>query len=628
MTHKPAVVIREEDIHSFLAVTFAFEQSEGKVADHCTCQLTVTSYASKISVPVTMAELKIIFNGGFRPIILHHQENKESLKNVHTKVALSEGPSTNDALPSTKVSKRDSRHSVFKGSEDLTFTAGHSRVFEFTLPLREAGPARARSATFSMASDLFDLDYVVDFDRTIIPDTWWFQRKSKRRLVRIDPHEVNILPKPPKMEIRFVEVQDQYYTDEAISLQMEITNGEDEDSVATLAVHISGEQAPRLGLRFSKDTNSIAADVEKSDSIPEASLGIMQVAKSTFGMIDIPASNFPVAYDLIVDLSYHLVSDPDTPINRTMTMRLYVVSPFEANYDFSPRLDPTPWPSFFAHEELSPTDPSVPIEVGHQTATGLGQKWCLTARYASFALSPLYVRSINLDTIALNGGIICSTTRYPDSAPAPSAPTSIAPNTIQETQFSVSTRKISLDDRRSASLDLSLLITWSRTPSGPAHTTTLPVPRLLVASSEPRVLASIVATAPPAKPASEADTESDSPAALMPGLVDLVYSIENPSMHFLTFGVAMSPSEEFAFSGPKLSSLQLTPLSRRAVRFGLLPVPKRRESADADGDAGGRWIRVVFVVRDRYFQKVLRVAPGEGMRADKEGVLIWVPFEE
>jgi hypothetical protein len=43
----------------------------------------------------------------------------------------------------------------------------------------------------------------------------------------------------------------------------------------------------------------------------------------------------------------------------------------------------------------------------------------------------------------------------------------------------------------------------------------------------------------------------------------------------------------------------------------------------------GEWIRPVLVVRDRYFQKVLRVVPAsEGLRADKEGVLVWVPPEE
>lgn len=41
----------------------------------------------------------------------------------------------------------------------------------------------------------------------------------------------------------------------------------------------------------------------------------------------------------------------------------------------------------------------------------------------------------------------------------------------------------------------------------------------------------------------------------------------------------------------------------------------------------GEWIGVNLVVTDRYFQKVLSVQPGEGMKVlnDKDGVGIWVP---
>jgi hypothetical protein len=94
-------------------------------------------------------------------------------------------------------------------------------------------------------------------------------------------------------------------------------------------------------------------------------------------------------------------------------------------------------------------------------------------------------------------------------------------------------------------------------------------------------------------------------------------TIENPSNHFLTFGITMEPSEKFAFSGVKQSTLQLVPLSRKSLTFRLLPSLR------------GEWIGPLHcVIRDRYFQKVLKIAPTEGMRLDKEGILIWVPPEE
>ena len=75
----------------------------------------------------------------------------------------------------------------------------------------------------------------------------------------------------------------------------------------------------------------------------------------------------------------------------------------------------------------------------------------------------------------------------------------------------------------------------------------------------------------------------------------------------------MHPSEHFAFSGVKQGTVQLLPLSRRTITLHLLP------------SVSGEWIRPAFVVRDRYFQKILRVIATEGMRSDKDGLLVWVP---
>ena len=36
-------------------------------------------------------------------------------------------------------------------------------------------------------------------------------------------------------------------------------------------------------------------------------------------------------------------------------------------------------------------------------------------------------------------------------------------------------------------------------------------------------------------------------------------------------------------------------------------------------------VRLELLIRDKYFQKVLRIIPTEGMKIDKDGLLIWVP---
>lgn len=71
------------------------------------------------------------------------------------------------------------------------------------------------------------------------------------------------------------------------------------------------------------------------------------------------------------------------------------------------------------------------------------------------------------------------------------------------------------------------------------------------------------------------------------------------------------------------------PLSRRTVRFRMLPLINVGANGKEDDTIAkgrkGEWVRVNFVVRDRYFQKILKIVVTEDMRADKDGVLVWVP---
>lgn len=554
------------------------------MADQCTCQLTIKSQASKASKPLTISAIKIAFEGGIKPILVRHQESDSFSKTSYAKVELSEGGDSPEGLT---------------GNQDLTVAPNQIKVFEFTFPLRESGHARAISATFTIEAESFQLDYVVDFDQVVVPDIWWHQDTARKRLVRIDPYLINIMPKPPKMDVRFVELHDQYYTNEAIKLQLEVLNGEEEGSTGSLHVYVNNDHGPQIHLKLDEAPED---ETDTSRSISKRSLGTIGSGKSKFITVEIPPTDISSAYDLIVDLSYNLVSDLETPISRTMSIRLFVVSPFEANYDFAPRYDETPWPSYFSHEELCDL-PEDGNEQNIPKAAGIQQRWCLKAMYASFAVSTLLVKRVDVTTLSVSGGISCYTTPLFESGPSDDTPLVMEPNASEETNFTVVTQKISLDDRRSGSLDLALSISWQRSADSSLNTTLLPVPRLLVASQEPRVLLHI------------SPHPSSSPAT--PILV-VSYTIENPSMHFLTFGMVMNPSEDFAFSGTKSGTAQLVPLSRRTVSFVVIPNPSVR----------GQWIRPVFVVRDRYFQKVLKVSPGEGCRADKDGVSIWVPAKD
>jgi hypothetical protein len=505
---------------------------------------------------------------------------------------------------------------MFMADCDLTFAPGQTKVFEFTCPLREPGKASALLATFSLSVAQFDVEYLVDFDNVLKADTWWTD-KSKRRIVRASPHVLDVLPKPPKMDIRFKELQSQYYTDETIDINMDIFNGEDEESVATLSVEIeSSNPVAALGYTIETPSSSEEATEPTSNesgakSLPTP-LGTIRPLQSLSAVLKLESSPFDITHDITLKIRYHLVSDPQTPIYRTNALKIHVIPPFEANYDFSPRIDPRPWPSFFDplafpaskpaegqdnHDAKRLSTSSIPAD-----AVGLPQKWALTALFTSFGKSILNVTKVDVQTVTLNGGITCttslSTTQPPLLGP-------IEPAAEMPAAFDVLTQKISLDDRRSSSLDLKLLITWKRNAlSAPEYTSTLPIPRLLI-TSEPRVLS--FCSVLPANPA----------LGIPSPLAQLTYEIENPSMHFLTFSLVMEPSEKFAFSGPKSAAVNLLPLSRRRVEFKLLP------------SVSGEWIYPRLVVTDRYFQKVLKASPGEGMRTGADGAVgVWIPVEE
>ncbi|TGO69744.1 hypothetical protein BOTNAR_0007g00250 [Botryotinia narcissicola] len=424
---------------------------------------------------------------------------------------------------------------------------------------------------------------------------WYGDSGTKKNIVRTRPSSIHVLPKPPKLELRILEFQEQYYTNELVSLHLEVKNGEETDSVVDLEARLLGENIPsNIVLRRLDKTNS-PSDTESEEDDHELSLGTIASGSSVTVEMVISSIDLPAVYDLSLKASYNLVTDLETPISQAMSAQHSILNPFEANYDFSPRIHPESWPSFFTHEE------SLEINQDGQDndreAFGLAQKWCLTTRFASFATEDVIVEDVDVEILGLQGAIKCSTKRL---TTIPEGGMRISPNELEEAQFDTFTQKYSLDDRGTATLDLSLVIKWRRNKDGSTINTCIePVPRLLVSSSEPRVLAAVTYS------------------STIPSMIHFDVTIENPSHHFLSFAITMDPSEQFAFSGVKQSTLQLVPHSRRTVKFRLLPT------------VIGEWIGPIrCVIRDRYFQKVLKIAPTEGMKSDKEGLLIWVPSDE
>ena len=592
-------------ITTLVASSFVFGKSEGNVGEPLQSQLTITSRAHMNSAPISFTEIKVVFEGNLRPIRLLSDQNVTT--NPDSKaceildVALRDSTTSTD---STALQSPTSGLASMVGIANLSVKPSQTKAFNLALIPREAGEAKVASITLIIEEEKFYLAHVINGEgpKTTV---WWDKGKIGPIMKRIgrdrDTGSSKILPKPPKVRIGTPNLMDNYYTDERVVLDIHIENEEDEAAEISVVVKLLGLSESHARLSW-VDEESIDSDSdESSDDKPADGMihsqrrSIGHLASSAAVDLGVLVSNTsdPLDYELEISVFYNLVSDAETPISKTTTVDLSFIRPFEATHEFLPRLHDNPWPDFFHVSDE---------EGSKEKAAGLQQRWCLNSKMISFAKEPLTLEQVSLRVLGINGGAVCEI--GPEIVGGPET-SRLAPEELRQSDWVLDIQKLSLEDRRSASLNLALDIRWHREAdedSDSEDSTTLPkstistlsIPRFVAPMGEPRVLVS----------ATSSETLS--------GFIHLDYTLENPSMHFLTFNLTMEASEQFAFSGPKAIAVQLVPLSRHTIRYNLI-ASKR-----------GMWIQPQLVVVDSYFNKTLRVLPTEGMRADKKGVLVWV----
>lgn len=591
---KPTVKIHDGNVLSFLSTSFIFKSEEGKAGEVARAQLSVTSRAHLGTAPITIDRLQLDFVGSIRTLVLEHKHDLGHPSQEHRDTTI-----YSTQLEEKTEDEGDGQQTALHGDVELTLKPGETRVFNLDIPLREPGEANAASARFFIHHETFDMEFVAGFREDTASEKWYLSASSKKHVSRANAHSIRVLPRPPKMEIKLLTGPEEFYTNEYIDLQFELVNAEEEKASTKLDVIIRGDEPPpRFTIQVAgSDERREASTSSDESSIQNESLGGIDASKSGLVMVRIDAHACSATFDITLQVTYHLESDHATSIIQTGTFPLVIVSPFEANYDLFPRLHPGPWPTLFNYEATG-------IEVGPEDATavvprGISQAWCLITRYASFAITNLTVKGLDV-RVKTPPSARCHTTqkeKLPDSG------REVTPKTIEETSFDLVAQRMSLDERGTVALDVSFIIKWSRLPSEslpdpPVNTTILAVPKLSIFGMEPRVLGSVSFIKTPLE------------------MIELTITIENASNHFLTFGLTMEPSEEFAFSGSKQTTMHVLPVSRRSTTYRLVPLIR---------DA---WIRPSLVVRDKYFQKVLRVISTEGMKQDKDGFLIWVPPKE
>ena len=535
-----------------------------------------------------MSRLSFQFKGGLSRIQLTHESDSSTSgaqSQLYECVLEEQSPNPTEEKPG------------WFGHADLTMQPGQTKIYSFPVVFREAGEVETVSGEFEIETEKFTLVVPTDEIEADTTPIWWVKAgpaAKPRKLKGTSGVAVKVLPKPPKMEIRLPNVRNHYYTDEPITLAIEIANQEEEDTEAVLEVRLLGRSKDTLSYSWVRDASSPMKEVppplDGDMDLPGHVVGLLAKGASTTEKIRFTAPAEPSDYALEVKVLYHLLSDRDIPVSKTTLADLIFIGPFETSYGLTPRVHPDSWPSYFELQEAEAQQVSESTD-----AYGIAQKWHLKAKVGSFAEEVLILKDLAVETHAIHGGATCEVHREFDDVDAP-----LSPNKIHEWSFCIDVRKNNLEERRPTAIDTSLNILWQRSgdPSNPTVMTSMPIPRIHIPSSEPRVLVSA--------------THSTS----VPGLIHMDYTLENPTMHFLTFELSMEASEEFGFSGPKLKTLQLLPMSRQTARYNLLPL------------VTGAWMSPQLRVVDRYFNKTLKVQATDGVRNDKKGVSVWVMGED
>lgn len=571
-------------------------------------QLVISSRAQKNSAPIVISRIKVAFEGTLGNLSICHEsgedigatEAKGSIQ-IHQVPLQRSSPdsSSTPSTPSSPVISQNAKHLV--GYADLTLAPSIVQVFSLDHIPRDAGDVEVASVTLCMTEDDFDLEVVITEDEQMHHENFWIPSRlgpSQKRLKSGRSNAVKILPKPPKMQIETGDLDSIWFTDEAIAVDLVITNGEDDEANVILDARLLGPPGTLPAITWNSDQEGKRTDsdtategpLHSSDDPPlSKAIGKLGSSSSQSHSLRIQATSEAADYILEIRARYHLLSDPETPISKGFAANISIALPFEVSYSFTPMIHPEPWPNYFDIGNCAEPPDNVAEE---EIANGLAQRWSLTSRLYSLANVPLTIEMVEPRVLEIHEAATCKTLPATED---PSKMSVFSPKDIQERIFVLEAQKTDLEDHRSTFLDLKLEVRWRRDSSqSPATETHLAVPELVVPFGEPRVLASA--------------RNGDIPL----GVVYLEYLIENPSMYTLAFNLTMETSEEFAFSGAKNVSVQLVPMSRHTVRYSLMPLVK------------GVWISPQFRVFDTHFHKTLKVNATEGMRTDKKGISIWI----
>ena len=608
------VNISSEESLSPVWASFHFASAELNVSEKLDGQIVLSSTAQSSSEPIRLSEIDIIFDGPLSPIRISAQKSDvSSLVKLCSKISVP----LHEARPGEGLDDQNQSQaqiSTLKGEADIALSPGQRIILAISCSPREAGEVKLHAIKLRTHMGICSFTYSI-VRHGLVDRTRWSSVGGlpRKRLVGRD-HDANtlrIFPKPPKLQILISGMEETYYTNETLSLPIRIRNEETESADASLEAVLRSPQEHTATVKWSDDSVTETA-TSRHDDMPLSTASMISLYPRSLGSIasncerslglSIEHTTEALQHELEITARYHLSSEPHTKLSKRIAVSFRLVPPFQPTFRLMARLDDAAWPNFF--------DPS-------NLRSGLSQKFSLLVHLVSFVTSPMIIESMIARPGEVIGNVSCeihedekqlaidqlSLDAGPDDQHVATATSS-----TRTSSFAVSLQKKAFGDVRSVAVDIVLIVRWRREPGGDPITSTIEAPRFVVPMGEPRAL--LLHRRDGAQ-----SIQSNTQIQTHSIIVHLQCTIENPSMHYLTFNLAMESSDEFAFSGPKATSFSLVPASRHTVHWQLLPI--RPEA---------RWLRVNVEVIDAYFSKSLRIVPAdEGVKSDgKRGLLVSV----
>lgn len=546
---------------SCIEASFAFATEPAFVGEKLPGQLIIRYQAHKACVPITLRHVVTEFDENIPRFEITHDDEVESSEDGEMHIL-------------------DINLNQHKGTTSLRFEPGQTKIFNLSLIPEKSGSAKVVRVITRIGQGAVSIEHT----SLLLPDS-----SVDLTAQKLDPSlpefrqypnktSVNVQPRPPKLDMSFLGLRNIYYTDETVKLELEMINGEEE--YANIEIEILAQSdSQHVPLMEWSDAASEDASAPKLHSL----VGELGPAETKSKHIVLEASGLSSDIAIEARAIYTLPSSGGRKIEKSATADVVIIKPFEAALQIFADHNPAPWPDYFHVEDDEITAASEAVD--QATAgkmRGITSKWQSRAKITSFATDTLLIKTVSLGMSKVN-----QPARI-DISPNEDTPEEIelVSNGQHVVTFSFDVQKQSMDESRSIVAGPGLDIAWQRVDGEQevvhAH---LQLPRSSFAGSEPRVLA--------------CQRPSESKNSIV-----IEYVIENPSMHFLTFSISIESSENYAFSGSKQMTVNLTPFSRHGIKFLFMPL------------TSGTYIQPDVKITDVYFNKVLNIIPTGSLRAE------------